>query len=125
MYGATAAAYKSVQTNTNSGRELEAAVLTKAAYQLKRCQERWDDPDCEQMLEEALRINQKIWSVFQSELVRPEHPLPKQLRQDILSLSAFIDKRVVELLASPTPEMLTAIININLSLAAGLRGDGM
>ena len=30
---------------TQSGREIEAAVLTKAAVKLKECQDNWDAPD--------------------------------------------------------------------------------
>jgi flagellar protein FlaF len=44
------------------------------------------------------------------------------LKQDLLSLSVFIDKRIFEVMAYPNPEKLTAIININLNIAAGLRG---
>jgi flagellar protein FlaF len=73
-------------------------------------------------LEEALKYNQKIWTLFQAELAKPDNPLPKKLREDLLSLSAFVDKRIFELLSFPTPEKLTAIININLNIAAGLRG---
>jgi flagellar protein FlaF len=122
MYGARAA-YRAVQNTTNYGRELEAAVLTRAARELKVCQERWTAPDRTQRLEEALRLNQRIWSVFQSELASPDHPLPKQLRQDILSLAVFIDKRIFEVMLAPVAQKLTIIININLNLAAGLRGS--
>ena len=74
-------------------------------------------------LDEALKYNQRIWTIFQAELLNPENPLPKQIRQDILSLSAFIDKRIFEVMAFPSPEKLNAIININLNLAAGLNGS--
>ncbi len=123
MYGARAA-YRAVQSTTNYGRELEAAVLTRAARELKLCQERWHSADRPQRLEEALTLNQKIWSVFQSELARPDHPLPQRVRQDILSLAAFVDKRILEVLAHPAAEKLSVIININLNIAAGLQQQG-
>ena len=106
-----------------SGRQVEAAVLTKAALKLKDCQENWGAEDRNAKLDEALKFNQLVWSIFQAELVRPDNPLPKKLRQDILSLSAFIDKRIFETMAYPAPEKLTVIININLNLAAGLNGS--
>ena len=106
-----------------SGRELEASVLTKGALALKKCKDNWDDKDRDAKLDEALKYNQRIWTIFQAELLNPENPLPKQIRQDILSLSAFIDKRIFEVMAFPTPEKLNAIININLNLAAGLNGS--
>lgn len=115
-------AYREAQKTTMSGRELEAAMLVKAAHKLKNCKENWDAPDRAECLEEALKYNQKLWSFFQAELSNPEHPMPKKLREDILSLSLFIDKRTFEVMASPAPEKIDILININLNIAAGLRG---
>ena len=116
-------AYESVETATLSGREIEAAVLTKAAVKLKECQDHWDAPDREHKLEEALKFNQRIWSIFQSELSRDDHEMPKKLRHDILRLAAFIDRRIFETMAFPEPQKLNIVININNNLAAGLRGS--
>jgi flagellar protein FlaF len=116
-------AYESVSKATQSGREIEAAVLTKAALKLKECRDNWDAPNRDQKLEEALRFNQRIWSIFQSELAREDHELPKKLRLDILRLAAFIDRRIFETMAFPAPEKLNIVININNNLAAGLRGS--
>jgi flagellar protein FlaF len=116
-------AYKTAQKTVMSGREIEASALTKAAMMLTECQNSWNAPDGKDILHEALRMNQTLWSVFQAELMEEGNPLPKELREDILSLSAFIDKRIIETMAFPSPEKLTAIININLNLAAGLRGE--
>jgi flagellar protein FlaF len=112
-----------VQKTTLSDRDLEASVLTKAALVLQQVQNSWDADDRDTRLDEAVRYNQKVWSIFQSELSKPENPLPKKLREDILSLSLFIDKRIYEILSSPAPEKLSVLVNINLNLAAGLRGS--
>jgi flagellar protein FlaF len=106
-----------------SGREIEASVLTKAALLLQHCQNNWDAHDRDSMLDEALKYNQMIWSIFQGELSKPDNPLPRKLREDILSLSLFIDRRIFEVMSFPAVEKLNAIININLNLAAGLRGS--
>ena len=116
-------AYESVARATLSGREIEAAVLTKAALKLKKCQDNWDTPDRENKLDEALKYNQQIWSIFQSELSREDHELPNKLRLDILRLAAFIDRRIFETMAFPTPEKLKIVIDINNNLAAGLRSS--
>jgi flagellar biosynthesis activator protein FlaF len=116
------AAYRTVQKITSSGREIEALVLSRAAEKLAEVQKNWNAPDRDEKLDEALRHNQFVWSIFQGELMKEDNPLPKQLRQDILSISAFIDKRIYEVMSYPAPEKLTAIINLNLNLAAGLRG---
>lgn len=116
-------AYKATQKIVMSGREIEAAALTRAAIVLSDCQKNWDAPDRDEVLQEALKINQTIWSIFQAELAKAENPLPKELRQDILSLSVFIDQRIFDTMVNPAPEKLTAIININMNIAAGLRGE--
>ena len=123
MYATQTEAYRTVQKTTLSGRELEVSVLTKAAQMLQKVQNTWDSEDRNIRLDEAVRYNQKVWSIFQSELSNPDNPLPKQLREDILSLSLFIDKRIFEILSTPALEKLSVLININLNLAAGLRGS--
>jgi flagellar biosynthesis activator protein FlaF len=123
MYSTQLNAYQTNNKTTLSGRELEASVLSKAAVMLKQCQEGWEAADLTQMLSEALNYNQKVWSFFQTEIANPDNPLPKKLKEDLLSLSIFVDKRIFEIMSYPAPEKLTAIININLNIAAGLRNS--
>ncbi len=123
MYNHAVKVYKQVDKNTISGRETEARVLTEAAIKLKKCQENWGSPDVDTELDQALRYNQKIWSLFQGELEREDNPLPGKLKIDILRLAAFIDKRIFEVMAFPSPEKLNIIISINQNIAAGLRGS--
>jgi len=112
--------YQNANKEGMSQRELEASLLTRAGLMLKGCQDNWDAPDRDQRLEAAIKFNQKIWSLFQSELSMPDNPLPKNIREDILNLSLFLDKRLFEVLAYPEAHKLTIAININLNLAAGL-----
>jgi len=121
MYANPLQTYDAVSRTTLSGREIEAAVLTKAALKLKECQRGWDHSEGKTKLEEALKFNQRVWSIFQGELGREDNPLPRELRRDLLKLSAFIDKRIFETMAYPAPEKLTSIIEINQNIAAGLR----
>jgi flagellar biosynthesis activator protein FlaF len=121
MHAAQLEAYRDVQKVSLSGRDLEAEILSKAAYKLKYCQNNWESPNRDELLDEALKYNQKIWTVFQAELAKAENPLPAQIKKDLLSLSVFIDKRIFEAMSFPAPEKLNAIININLNIAAGLK----
>lgn len=114
-------AYNEMQKDNLEGRELEASVLARAGLMLKKVKENWDAPERDQALLAAIKFNQKVWSFFQAELTDPENPLPKNLREDILNLSLFIDKRLFETLAFPDPEKLTIVIDINFNIAAGLR----
>jgi flagellar protein FlaF len=121
VYQAALKTYESVVKSTLSGREIEAEVLTKAALKLKECQTHWDAADRTAKLDQALRHNQRIWSILQAELGKPDNPLPEAIKLNLLRLSAFVDKRIFEIMAYPSPEKLTIIININSNIAAGLR----
>lgn len=114
-------AYTAVQKESLSGRELEASVLSRAGLMLKSVKDNWGSADRDQRLLEAIKFNQKVWSFFQAELSDPENPLPKNLREDILNLSIFIDKRLFEVMAFPDPEKLSIVIDIDFNIAAGLR----
>jgi flagellar biosynthesis activator protein FlaF len=121
MPGAGLKAYQKTLKTTLSGRNLEATVLTKGARLLIVCQERWNEEGHFRRLDEALTFNQKIWTIFQDELAREDHPITPELRANILKLSLIIDKRIVDVMNDPSPEKLDLIININNNIAAGLR----
>jgi len=116
-------AYKIVDQKTMPGRETEARVLTQAALKLKDCRDNWSAEDRDEKLDEALKYTQRIWTIFQGELSNDDNPLPRQLKLNLLQLSSFIDKRIFETMSYPSPEKLTAVININQNIAAGLRGS--
>jgi len=113
-------AYETVNKKTMSGHEIEASVLNQAALKLKECQQSWDADDRDERLNAALNFNQQVWSILQGELVKADNPLPKPIRQNLLTLSAFIDKRIFEIMAFPAPEKLNIVIDINRNIAAGL-----
>lgn len=122
MYPNPLKAYQSVNKTTMPGKETEAAVLNQAAVRLKKSIENWSNTlEQQQMLDEALRYNQRIWTIFQGELANRENPLPKKLRLDLLQLSAFIDRRTFDIMAFPDPAKVTILIDINNNIAAGLR----
>ena len=116
-------AYRTVDKKTMPGRETEARVLTQAALKLKDCLDNWSGKDRDEKLDEALKYTKRIWSIFQGELSSEDNPLPRQLKINLLQLSSFIDKRIFETMSYPSPEKLTAVININKNIAAGLRGS--
>ena len=123
MFSNPAHAYEQAAKATASNRELEAAALFKAARILEACRLGWDAPDIDQRLEQALRNNQRLWTLFQSELMADNHPLPDELRTNVLKLSAFVDQRTFEILAAPDRDKLQALIQINRHIAAGLSGS--
>lgn len=116
-------AYRIVEMATLSPRDLEASVLTKAAMKLKSLRDNWARDDNGEILEDALNFNQRVWTFFQVELSLDTNPLPEEIKRNLLSLSLFVDRRTFDALAYPAPEKLDVLININLNIAAGLRGE--
>jgi flagellar protein FlaF len=123
VYNNSINSYQRVEKNTISGRQTEARVLTEAAVKLKHCQDNWNAPNRRAKLDEALAYTQRVWSLIQGDLLDENNPLPKPIKQDILTLSAFVDKRIFNIMAYPEPQKLSIIIDIHLNIAAGLRGS--
>lgn len=120
MFSDARKAYDRGTKSSESSRDLEAAALFKAARLLEACQQTWNDPDLPTRLGEALRYNQRLWTLFQVELARENHTLEKDLRVNLLRLSAFVDRRTFDLLARPDRHKVQALIDVNRNIAAGL-----
>jgi flagellar protein FlaF len=124
MSAAYLEAYRIAKNSTNmTGREIEAAALTRCALMLSECKNNWDAPNRDENLSEALEINQRVWTILQGELTREDNPLPKQIKEDLLSLSVFINKRTIQVMAYPSCEKLKILIDINLNIATGLNSS--
>lgn len=98
-------------------RQTEAWALTEAARRMREAQREPFDPA---KLLAAVRLNWRLWTIFQAELVDPESPLPTMVRGNMLSLCNFVDKRSVAILADPAPDTANILISINREIAAGL-----
>jgi flagellar biosynthesis activator protein FlaF len=123
MRSGQAEAYSRAQCATLTDRELEAAVLMKAAALLRHAQAQWGSTERDRLLDEALRFNQRIWTFFQVSLMEEGNRLPADLKAQVISLSAFVDRRVFEMMAFPEAEKLSVLIAINTNIAAGLKGS--
>ena len=123
MPRSSAQVYETVSKQSLEGRELEATVLLKAARKLRTCSQHWEDVERTadlQALDDALRYNQKLWTVFQAEISDPASPLPRDLRRNLLLLSAYVDKTTFQILASPEKSKLDTLVRINTNIAEGL-----
>ena len=123
MPGSQVEQYSKAQRATLSGREAEAAVLMKGAALLRHVQSHWTSPDRDQALEAALRYNQRLWTFFQVSLMDEDNPLPLHVKDGVLRLSAFVDRRIFEILAYPAAGKLDILIAINTNIAAGLKAS--
>jgi flagellar biosynthesis activator protein FlaF len=117
-----AQAYARTAQQTLQGRDLEAHVLLKSAARLQGIRDSWETRVGE--LDEALVTNRKIWTIFISSMSADDCPLPSTLRANMINLGMFILNRTLQMAINPQPQQLTALIEINRNIAAGLRGNG-
>jgi flagellar protein FlaF len=96
----------------------EAWALIEAARRLA------ESPNAEKprkAMQEALRLNWRLWTIFQAELtVMSDEGVPPEVRINMLTLAKFVDKHTVGCLADPNLEKMQVLININRELASGL-----
>lgn len=98
-------------------RSTEAWALAEASRRLITAA-RADDKG--ESLREALRLNQRLWSIFQASLIDPECALPKDIRDNVLALSVMVDRHIVHRLADLDGSKIEPIISINRAIAEGL-----
>ncbi|HEX8665862.1 MAG TPA: flagellar biosynthesis regulator FlaF [Beijerinckiaceae bacterium] len=114
-----ATAYSKVAQATQSPRELEAAILMKAATKLQAIRDDWDGKRPE--LFDALTYNRKLWTILVSSATEEENPLPLPIKQNLANLGIFIFNHTLAVMTQPAPERLGILITINREIAAGLR----
>ncbi len=68
----------------------------------------------------AVRLNWRLWTIFQADLSSPDSEVPPEIRQNMLSLSNFVDKTSVEIISEPDPKRMDILITINREIAMGL-----
>lgn len=115
--------YEKTQKETVPGIDIEVNVLEKAAMMLSRCYENWVDASFNRALDDALRYNQKIWDVFQTDWRSADCPLPREMRENLLSLGVYVRKTTLDIIAYPKKEKLSHLVNINENLASGLKAQ--
>ena len=99
----------------------EAWALIEAA---RRMAEATAAENAKEEMREALRLNWRLWTIFQVELTTGESDVPEDVRMNMLTLCKYIDQHTVGALAEPTMEKIEVLVNINRDIAGGLL-DGL
>jgi flagellar biosynthesis activator protein FlaF len=116
-----AQAYAKTQQQTSNPRELEANLLMRAASRLQLIKDSW--PEKQGELTEALTYNRKLWTVFLSSMADDNCGLPKEIRSNIASLATFVLNHSIRCVGTDDPNKLNVLINMNRSIALGLRSS--
>lgn len=114
----TAAQY--AQEDAMPSRLQEALALEKANVLLQRA---INDPEDKNIMSYAISKTGQMWAIFQASLSEDDHPMPVEIRANVISLSIFVDKQLMKALAEQSVDPLKSIININKQIALGLKGD--
>lgn len=99
------------QTTT---KDLEVQALLEAARKLDAAKQ---DLTNIAKLSAALEFNQKLWKIFQNDLVREENTLPLETQSMLYNIGQFIDKQTHLCLSKPQADILENLKKINLNLA--------
>lgn len=100
----------------------EAWALVEAARRMALPLEHgdWDSEENNIRVRDSLRLNWRLWTVFQTELSLEDGHVPAEIRESMLSLCNFVDKHTVDTINDPTPEKIATLIEINRNIANGL-----
>lgn len=109
--------YSNVPMSSADPRQIESWALTETALRMKAAQK---EPVDEATLLHAVRLNWRLWTIFQASLLDPESTVPIEIRNNMLSLSNFIDTHTAGIIADPQPSKLDVLIRINREIAGGL-----
>lgn len=113
----TAISHNNELRQISDPREVEVFALREIAQRLEAAQK---NPENEFEMLQAVRLNWRLWTIFQASLLEVNCPLPVLIRNNILSLSNFVDKRSADIITAPAPSKLDVLIRINHDLADGL-----
>ncbi len=99
----------------------EAWALIEAA---RRMAEATAAEDAKEAMRETLRLNWRLWTIFQVELTTGDSDVPEDVRMNMLTLCKYIDQHTVGAIVEPTTEKIKVLVNINRDIAGGLL-DGL
>ena len=71
-------------------------------------------------IRETIRLNWRLWTIFQAELTVGNSKVPEDLRENMLTLCKFVDNHTVETMSNLTPENIAVLIDLNRNIASGL-----
>ncbi len=111
-------AYSTHQRTNEDGRETDARALLSCASRLQAAIETGGKDM--KVYGDAIRHNQRLWTIFQIALCDPDNPLPNDLKTTLLNLSRYIDRISFRAVTVFAPQLLTEIIDINRAIATGL-----
>jgi len=117
-------AYASALGMAIGPRELERMALASTIRKLIAVQENYSPgKQGYGLYVEALKFNQQLWTLIQSNIIENPASGTEALRSNFLELSLYVDRHTVKALSDPDPESLTPLIEINKIISSGLNSS--
>lgn len=110
--------YATHQRSKEDSRETDARALLSCASRLRTALE--DRGNDMKAYADAIRYNQRLWTIFQIALCDPDNSLPRDLKMTLLNLSRYVDRVSFRAVTAFAPQLLTSLIDINRMIATGL-----
>jgi flagellar biosynthesis regulator FlaF len=124
MYKLALKAYENAQKTTIQLEELERLVIARTTNKLTSARDNFThSKESYDKYANALKHNQKLWTLIQSNIIDNPTSGTKSLRKSLLNLSLFIDKQTITALRNPDPDNITSLIEINKSISSGLHSQ--
>ncbi|MBT3358875.1 MAG: hypothetical protein HN403_04520 [Rhodospirillales bacterium] len=95
----------------------EAWALVEAA---RRMAEATLAKDSKTAMRDALRLNWRLWTIFQAELTAGTSNVSEEVRMNMLTLCKYIDQHTVDAIPFPTEEKIAVLVEINRNIANGM-----
>src|SRR4051794_24387477 len=105
------------QPAASDPRSTEAWALSEASRRLVIAAKTEDGG---KSLREALVLNQRLWTIFQTAMAEPDCPLPREIRDNVLALSIMMDRQILQRLGDLDGAKIQPILDINRCVAEGL-----
>jgi flagellar protein FlaF len=115
---------KSQAMPTGNSRDTDSRALAACAKRMDDAVKLMaDNPKSKENLKiygDAIRHNQRLWTIFQVAMCDPQNPLPQHLKITLLNLSRYVDKTSFRAIGKFTPDLIASLIDINRIIATGL-----
>lgn len=105
--------YSSAQQMAESPRATEYRALGMVTGKLIAAR----DGDRRALID-ACHLNEKLWTIFQSDLVTPENGLPNALKAQLISLAIWVQRYTAQVMRGDAP--VDPLIDVNKTLMEGL-----
>ena len=125
MFTATARAqnaYAPASPATHTSRDIEYHAFAHVTGLMSMARDLPDSIDKRRQLAEGMHQNVRLWLALAVDVASDDNQLPKELRAQILGLANFARTHMARVLAGA--ETVDALIDVNISIMKGLRGEG-